>query len=275
MPDQGRRVLLGRTGLSVARVGLGASFGAPTAAYEEAFERGLDYFYWGSLRKDGMGDAIRSIARQKREKLVVVIQSYARFGFVVRRSLESALRRLRIEQADVLLLGWHNSEPSNAIVDAASELVEKGRVRHVALSGHRRSLFPTLIDDDRYGLFHVRYNAVHRGAEREVFPALSGKDATRRPGLVAFTATRWGHLCDARRTPPGERTPTGSDCYRFALSHPAVDVVLCGPDRREHVHQALAALDLGAMTEDELAWMRRVGDHVYRGDVSSTVRDQV
>lgn len=84
-----------------------------------------------------------------------------------------------------------------------------------------------------------------------------------RPGLVAFTATRWGHLCDPKRTPPGERTPTGTDCYRFVLSHPTINVVLAGPSNSEQMSQALRALELGPMHDDELAWMRRVGDHIY------------
>ena len=93
--------------------------------------------------------------------------------------------------------------------------------------------------------------------------------------MVTYTTTRWGQLCDASKTPPGERTPTGTDCYRFALSHPQVDMALAGPDSAEHMTQALAALDGGPMHEVELAWMRRVGDHIYGRDATSTVRDRV
>lgn len=74
MADSSPRVL-GKTGRIVSRLGFGSSYGAPTAAYLEAFERGVNYFYWGSLRNDQMGDAIREIARTRREELVVVVQS--------------------------------------------------------------------------------------------------------------------------------------------------------------------------------------------------------
>ena len=37
---------LGKTGLMAGRLGLGAGYGAPAAAFEEAFERGCNYFYW-------------------------------------------------------------------------------------------------------------------------------------------------------------------------------------------------------------------------------------
>jgi aryl-alcohol dehydrogenase-like predicted oxidoreductase len=269
------KVVLGRTGLRVGKLGVGSSYGAPAAAYEEAFERGVSYFYWGTWRRDSMADAIRSIARRRREELVVVVQSYARFGFFTRASADHAISRLGLDYADVILLGWHNQQPSRAVIDAAWHLVERGRVRHVAISSHRRALFPALLADDRYAIWHVRYNAAHRGAEREVFPVTTGLERARRPGIVTYTTTRWGHLCDPARTPPGERTPSGTDCYRFALSHPAVDVALAGPADLSQMRQALDALERGPLDEEELAWMRRVGDHVYRGDRTSAVRDAV
>src|SRR5678816_75154 len=83
-----------------------------------------------------------------------------------------------------------------------------------------------------------------------------------RPGIVAFTATRWGSLVDPRAVPEGEPRPRGSDCYRFALSHPDVDMTLCGPKNRAELSEALLALDRGPMSDDELAWMRRVGKSV-------------
>ena len=43
--------ILGKTGLRVGRLGVACSYGAPTEAFEEAFERGVNYFYWGSMRK--------------------------------------------------------------------------------------------------------------------------------------------------------------------------------------------------------------------------------
>ncbi len=275
MADFKHKTTLGRSGLRVSRVGFGSSYGAPTAAYESAFERGVNYFYWGSRRRDGMGDAIRLVARTHRDDLVVVLQSYARVGLAVRVSVESALRSLKLDRAEVLLLGWHNRAPARRILDAALALQQRGLVQHIALSSHHRPLFATLVDDERIGIWHLRYNAVHRGAEREVFPVLDGRASERRPGVVTYTTTRWGHLCDPSRTPRGERTPDGTDCLRFVLGNSAVDVAISGPSNADHVDQAVRALELGPMSDDELAWMRRVGDHIYRGDATSGVRDGV
>ena len=75
-----QRTTLGRTGLQVSKLGLGSSFKAPTASYLEAFDRGVNYFYWGSIRRSLMGNAIREIARDRREQMVLVLQSYSRFS---------------------------------------------------------------------------------------------------------------------------------------------------------------------------------------------------
>jgi aryl-alcohol dehydrogenase-like predicted oxidoreductase len=248
---------LGRTGLRVGRLGLGAGYGAPAAAFEMAFERGCNYFYWTS-RKSGMREAIRHIVGQgQREQLVVALQSYARSGMLMEYSLKKALKALGLDHADVFLLGWHNKAPSPRLIDRALAMREKGLLRCVGMSGHHRPLFATMAAREAFDIFHVRYNAAHRGAETDVFPHLRGQ------GLVSYTATRWGHLLQARRMPPGERPPASRDCYRFALSHPAVDVCLCGPRNMEQMEAALKVLDSNLMDAAERARMQAIGDHVH------------
>jgi predicted aldo/keto reductase-like oxidoreductase len=63
--------------------------------------------------------------------------------------------------------------------------------------------------------------------------------------------------------PPGEEPPPARDCYRFALSHPSVDLVLCAPADREQMQEALRALDAGPLEPEEMQRLRRIGDHVY------------
>jgi aryl-alcohol dehydrogenase-like predicted oxidoreductase len=258
-----RQIRLPRSELRVGRIGLGSSFGVPAEGLELAFDHGINWFYWGSIRRPGFGEGIRRLARRHRERIAVVLQSYARWpAALLRLNVERGLRSLRLDHADVLLLGWWNQRPPAAILDAACELRERGRVRHLMLSGHRRPFFPEMAEQEIFDAFMVRYNAAHRGAEAEVFPKLPA--GAGRPGVCAYTATRWGTLLDRKRMPPGEPVPRAGHCYRFCLSHPGVDLVLCGPADLEQVREACKALDEGPLSEDELAWMRRVGDHVYR-----------
>ena len=62
--DFNSKVILGQTGLLVGRLGISSSYGAHAEAFEEAFERGCNYFTWGTFLKgpsSEMKTAIRNI----------------------------------------------------------------------------------------------------------------------------------------------------------------------------------------------------------------------
>ncbi len=256
--------VLGWTGLRVGRLGIASGYWAPAAALEEAFERGCNYFTWGTVIKGfspHMHQALKNIvAKGQRDRLVLSMFTYAHNNFLTERLLVRGLKSAGLDHADVLILGYFSRRPSRRLIDGALRMKEKGLVRFIGLSSHSRKLLGELGRDGEFDVMHVRYNAAHRGAETEIFPFL-GKE--RRPGIAAFTATRWGKLLNPKKMPKGEKPPTAADCYRFVLSHPAVDVCLSGVKTTEQMRENLAVLDSGPMSEDELARMRRIGDHVY------------
>ena len=211
------------------------------------------------------GRAMRHVSRRRREEVVLTVQSYSRIPRLIAPSVEVALRRTGLDYFDILLLGMRNEPPGRRYIDAFERLREEGKVRFLALSTHNRPLLPSLFDEyqdgtSAYDVFMLRYNAVHRGAERDVFPLVP---ADPRPGLIAYTATRWEHLLDPGKMPDGETPPTASDCYRFVLGQPAVDLVLCGPADRNQMQEAIGALHRGPLPPDEVARMQRIGDHIY------------
>jgi aryl-alcohol dehydrogenase-like predicted oxidoreductase len=252
--------VLGRTGVTVGPLGISASYGVPAAAVERAVDAGMTYVYWGSMRTAAFAEALRHLA-PRRDRFMLVVQSYARFGFVLAGSVERALRRVGYEHADVLLLGYWNSGMSPRILDAARTLQRRGLVNFIAVSSHNRAAAASLATSGEFDVVHVRYSAAHPGAERDFFPRLPAEN---RPGIVSFTGTNWGQLLNPGHTPAGDRTPTAIDCYRFVLSHPGVDVCATGPASAAHVEQAIAARELGPLSEEDLAWMRRVGVEVRR-----------
>ena len=253
---------LGQTGLKVGRLGVAASYGAPTKAFEEAFERGCNYFYIGSGRhRANMTRAIRNIcAAGHRDRLVVAVQTYARLGLVTEKLLVRTLRGMGIDYADVIVAGWHNREPSSGLIERMKCWRKMGLCRFLAMSGHNRRVFPRLAEKGLFDVFHIRYNAAHRGAETECFPFLSRQS---RVGIVTYTATRWGHLLQQKKMPAGEVPLSAADCYRFSMSNPAVDVCLCGPADLDQMRQALSALEAGPLSEAEMARVKKIGDHVH------------
>jgi hypothetical protein len=52
--DFRQRVVLGKTGLLVSRLGLASSYGLDADGVEEAYQqKGINYLYWGSMRRVG------------------------------------------------------------------------------------------------------------------------------------------------------------------------------------------------------------------------------
>jgi aryl-alcohol dehydrogenase-like predicted oxidoreductase len=252
---------LGSSGLSVSRLGIGSSYGVGGRDVCWAVEQGVNYLYWGTWRRADFGRAIReAAAAHGRERVVLVVQSYARLPSLVGPSLRWALGRLGFEYADVLLLGWWNSAPPEAFLEAAARLRERGLFRHLMVSGHDRPALARMAKSGEFSAIMTRYNAAHRGAEREIFEELPAT----RPGVVAYTATRWRTLL---RPAPGmsasQVVPTAGDCYRFCLSHPAVDVVLCGAANGQELRDAVAAVERGPLDPEALAAIKGYGDLVH------------
>ncbi len=257
-------VILGRTGLQVGRLGISSSYGAPAAAFEEAFERGCNYFVLGTFmkgRSEEMIQAIRNIvARGQRDKLVVCLMEYTHSPLIGKGHFHRGLKKLGLGFVDVLMLGYYPSRPRWQLMDLGNSLKEKELVRHLALSGHNRKLFPKLMDNSGIDIFQVRYNAANSGAEKDVFPFCGGEN---RPGMISYTATRWGQLLKESKMPPGEKPLTAKECYRFALSNPAVDICMTGTRNLEMMRENLETLDSDPLSDVEMERIRRIGDHVY------------
>lgn len=259
------KIALGRTGLMACRLGISSSYGAPARAFEEAFDRGCNYFTWGTFikgRSPRMKEAIRNIIKSgRRGELIIAILSYAHNSSLTGFFLKRGLRSLCTDYADILLLGYFPRRPSQRVIDGAMKLKEQGFVRFIGLTSHNRKLFPELEKEGLFDVFHVRYNAAHRGAETETFPHINEEGGA---GVVSFTATDWGRLLNPKKLPPGETPLSAVECYRFVLTNPAVHVCMMGAKTLEQMTENLRILDTNPMTEEELDRMRRIGDYIHR-----------
>lgn len=204
--------------------------------------------------------AIQNITRKgDRDKLVVCMMEYTHSALLGRGHFHRGLKNLGLDHADVFMLGYYPGKPRKQVMDLALNLKEAGVVNHLALSGHNRKLFPKLLDSP-IDIFQVRYNPANSGAEKDLFPFTGGEN---RPGIISFTATRWGQLLKESKMPPGEKALTAKECYRFVLSNPAVDVCMIGARSQEMMRENLKTLDSEPLSEEEMSRIRRIGDHVY------------
>jgi predicted aldo/keto reductase-like oxidoreductase len=215
-----------------------------------------------------MRDAIRGLG-ERRGEVRVAIQLEARTAEAARRELDDVLENLKTDYIDVATYYYveHPDEWREIISPGgAAEVLEEaradGRVRAIGLTSHQRPLAATAAATGRLDLLMIRYNAAHRGAERDVFPIVEKYDVP----VVAFTCMRWGALLDRTPDDPPEfAPPRAADWYRFVLGEPRVAVALMAPDGRAELLENLALLDdWRGLSNAEYAILAAHGDRVRR-----------
>lgn len=243
------------------RLGLSFNYGIDEAGIEMAFERGVNYLFWTSYKTGNGKRAVRAALKRDRERYILAAgPSLAFFGGSVRRACERTLKFFDIDYIDIYQLFWlgRMSAWREPVIDELMKLRDEGKVRGLGVSIHDRPRAGKLALDSPLDLLMIRYNAAHPGAERDIFPHLE----KRHPSVIAYTATAWRKLL---KKPSGwdGGVMTAGDCYRFCLSNPNVDVVLCGAKSKAEMAENLDALEKGPLSPDEEGWMRRFGTSAH------------
>lgn len=269
-PRIGRR-LLGRTGIAVSPLALSAwsvraagKAGLKLAAsdIERAFhEHGINTFLVTWQMRE-VAEGVRRLVRSgHREELVLITEVGIPTAAFIRRGFEKNARALGVDMFDVVLLGWVQARwyVTGKSWPAMVRLKEEGKARAIGFSSHNRILAARLSREIDVDVLMIRYNAAHRGAEREVFAAF-GED---RPAFIAYTATRWGMLLQRLPKAGFPRGMTAPECYRFALSHPSVDMVLCAARTPGEIREDVAGVLDGPLDPARHAEACRFGDAVH------------
>lgn len=261
-------VIFGKTGVKIGRLGIAANYGLNSKGIEEAFEKGCNYFLYGSMLKgysDEMAKAINNIIKSgKRERLFISAITFWHNSLLHRISIKKALKKLETDYLDAVILGLYNTQPSEKIIEDLLRLKEKGIIKFIGLSTHNRKLIPKLLNLNYFDIFHIRYNAIHKGAEIDIFPYLSNIEINKRPGIVAFTATAHRKLINPSKIPEGYKVPSPVDCYRFVLHNSVVNVVMTAPKNVEQLRENLEALK-ESLSQDRYLELRRLGECMYNG----------
>jgi aryl-alcohol dehydrogenase-like predicted oxidoreductase len=245
----------------VLRLGLSASYWPGKRAIHRALDSGVNYFFLYGFDFQ-MIRVLREALRGRREQYVVATGAY---NYIwgrqnLRKTLEKRLRQLRTDYIDLFhFLGiMKGREFPPQVEEELRALRETGLVRGVAVSCHDRRFAGQLAARGAVDALMIRYNAAHPGAERDIFPHL----ATRKPHVVAYTATSWRKLLKRPRGWDGNLM-TAVDCYRFCLSSQHVDITLTGPANETQLDDNLKAIAKGPLAPDEMTWMRAFGQAVH------------
>jgi aryl-alcohol dehydrogenase-like predicted oxidoreductase len=254
---------LGKSGPKVLRLGLSASYRPGRQTVHRALNAGVNFFFCYGFDTH-MTKTLRELGPARRGDFVVATGAYnLLLGHPnLRRTLEKRLRQLGTDYIDIFMYlgvtkGKHFPE---SIREELCRLKEEGKVRAIGISCHDRPFAGKMAADGALDVLMIRYNAAHRGAEQDIFPQLEAHQ----PGVVSYTATRWGYLVRRQKGWPADRPiPTAGQCYRFVLSNPQVDVCLTAPRNLRQFDENLAALSQGPLSPDEMRLMEEYGDLVH------------
>lgn len=242
-------------GKPICRLGLASRGGCPLSVADVlyALERGVNFLNWpGEADVPGGPDAISSAVAglgANRESVVVCVQFGARTATDAAMELRSILVTLRTDYVDVLTFyyveeaaDWRQlSEPGGAL-EYCHAAQRDGCIRRLGITSHQRRLAAEIARSGLVDALMIRYNAAHRGAEKEVFPVTDARGIP----VIAYTALRWGALLQPTPDdPPSFTVPGAADWYRFALQSPSVAVTLAAPQSRSELEQDLAVLRVG------------------------------
>jgi predicted aldo/keto reductase-like oxidoreductase len=234
----------------VCRLGLATRGGGGLTVddVKHALARGVNFLNWCGT-PDALSQAVASLG-PRRPDVCVCVQFEARTAEDARQELEQIQNALHTGYVDILtfyyveaLEEWRQITGPGGALELCREARHAGQVRMLGLTTHQRPLAAEAARSGLLDLLMIRYNAAHRGAERDVFPIT---DALGLP-VVVYTCLRWGALLHGTpEDPPGFVAPRAPAWYRFALQAPSVTVALMAPHDRAELEENLTVLEASA-----------------------------
>jgi predicted aldo/keto reductase-like oxidoreductase len=232
-----------------------------------ALERGVNFLNWPG-GADALSQTIASLG-PRRDDVTVCVQFESRTATEAAEELRSLLALLSSDYVDVLTFyyveyaeEWRELIAPGSALDYCRAAQRDGLVRRLGLTTHQRPLAADIAHSGLLDLLMIRYNAAHRGAEREIFPVT---DPLGLP-IIAYTGLRWGALLrPTPDDPPGFQVPAAPAWYRFVLQCPSVTVALAAPHDRRELEEDLTVLDAtGPLSPEDYERLAEHGRRVRR-----------
>ena len=239
---------LGKTGLSVSRMGFGGipiqkvDASVTHALMERLAQHGVNYIDTArgyTVSEQFLGEALEGGLR---EKFVVATKSMARTKDAMARDIDISLKNLRTDYIDLYQI--HNPSlaeleqviaPGGAL-EALMEAKAAGKVRHLGLTAHMAAVFERALELDWVETVMFPYNIVETQGEE-----LMAKCREKNVGFICMKPMAGGALEDARLA------------LRFIRQNENVSVVIPGMYDIREIDENLAAVeDASALTEEEL-----------------------
>jgi aryl-alcohol dehydrogenase-like predicted oxidoreductase len=270
LPKMNDRRPLGRSGLDVSPFCLGRVVDPMTVP--AAFDAGVNFFFitadmhWPVYEASRRGlELLLERGGGVRDRIVVGVVSYVTQPVFCHAPFREVIEAVKgLERIDLTIIGGaYAGEFMVRLAEYAYHRGENGSVpgaRAVGASFHDRVAAAYAARHALVDVAFSRYNPVHPGAEQDLFPHLDPASPTL---LYNFLNTE-GFIRDKRyeelALSESHWRPKVTDYYRFALTRPEVDGLLCAPNHPRHVQALADALEEGPLTDEETTYMRDLAD---------------
>ncbi|MET7899732.1 aldo/keto reductase [Streptomyces mirabilis] len=279
-----RYIKLGRTGLDVSRLAIGAmTYGEPDRGHpvwsldeessrpliKHALEAGINFFDTANLYSYGsseeiLGRALKDFANRDDVVITTKIRHVMRPGSpnggglsrkAIMTEVDHSLRRLGTDYVDILMIHRLDSEtPLEETLQALHDVVKSGKARYLGASSMHAWQFAKVLHlQERHGwarfvTLQDHYNLLAREEEREMLPLCADE------GVATMI---WSPLARGRLARPFDQANAGE---RSATDGAYADTLYTNTDSdRQIIDEVGAVAEACGVTRAQvaLAWLRR------------------
>ena len=258
MANQIPETVLGRTGLTVTRLGTGGAYCETADGYRAALDSGVNYMDTARAYRDGDDERVIGEAIQgRRHELTLATKTQQRDADGARRDLETSLRLLRTDYIDIYQLHHLNTEEernralgTDGALEAVQKAREEGLIRFIGVTGHDWEQIQRAVATGFFDTVLCWYNCAMKEPEETVLPEARKHNT----GVVIMNASRNDKLFD------GEGAPGEEQFYRYVLSHESVGLTIMGLRDVPRFRRIASALsDRVILTTEEKAELEAYG----------------
>ncbi len=273
MSDNLPKAVLGRTNLSVTRLGWGA-------ADRRVWNEDLAESICNSVLDAGINYVDTANDYGRSEEFIGKLISHRRDEFYLAskcgcvpgggshvwteenafRGLHESLSRLRTDYLDLMQL--HNPTVNECergrLVEALNEMRDQGKVRWIGISTTLPHL-PTFLEWGVFDTFQIPYSALERQheewitqvAEAGIGTVVRGGVALGEPGQGLGIPERWRDFSGAKLEDLQEADESRTAfMLRFTLTHPGIDTIIVGTQNPAHLRENVVAVNRGPLPAD-------------------------
>ena len=273
MSDNLPKAVLGRTNLSVTRLGWGA-------ADRRVWNEDLAESICNSVLDAGINYVDTANDYGRSEEFIGKLISHRRDEFYLAskcgcvpgggshvwteenafRGLHESLSRLKTDYLDLMQL--HNPTVNECergrLVAALNEMRDQGKVRWIGISTTLPHL-PTFLEWGVFDTFQIPYSALERQheewitqvAEAGIGTVVRGGVALGEPGQGLGIPERWRGFSGAKLEDLQEADESRTAfMLRFTLTHPSIDTIIVGTQNPAHLRENVVAVNRGPLPAD-------------------------